>query len=73
VGIAAAVALPLCAQAEPNTSTINPTGNATGTTNPDNMANPNGTNNAANQNNNASTAAPNPSNNQAPGAIASNN
>lgn len=31
VGIAAAVALPLGAQGEPNASTINPTGNATGT------------------------------------------
>lgn len=59
VGIAAAVALPLGAQAEPNAPTINPTGNATGTTNPDNMANPNSTNNAANQSNTGGTASNN--------------
>ena len=69
-GITAALAFPLGVQAAPNASTLTPTGNATGATNPDNMANPN---DAANQNNNESTAAPTPSNNQAPGAAASNN
>jgi len=72
--IAAALALPpLVVQAAPNAATMNPTGNATGATNPNNTANPNGTDNAASQNNNGSTAAPSPNNNQAPGAAASNN
>lgn len=69
--IAAALALPpLVAQAAPNASTMNPTGNATGAANPNNTANPNGT---ASQNNNAGAAAQSPNNNQAPGATASNN
>src|SRR5215469_8892890 len=73
-GITAALALPLGLQAAPDASTLNPTGNATGATNPDNTANPSGMNqNNTTQNNNASTTAPSPSNNQVPGTTASNN
>lgn len=74
--IAAALALPpLVAQAAPNASTMNPTGNATGAANPNNTANPNGTasQNNPTQTNNAGAAAQSPNNNQAPGATASNN